>query len=208
MKPLAFLLLSLLLFSDIVTYVDESGKLIITNVERRRRRKKPRVFREVNSSIYDGIIREKAGKYGVDPSLVKAIIAVESGFNSNAVSRKGAIGLMQLMPETAEDYGAKNPFDPAQNIEAGVRYLNKLERKFSEIKLAVAAYNAGENAVERWGGIPPFSETRAFVRNVMKIYGKRVKTVIYRCIGKNGGIIISNSPPLQEECSGPVERIK
>ncbi len=204
---LLFLLL-FLLRGEIVTYVDENGKLVITNIPSSKPRKRWRRLVERSSSAYDDLIKEISTKHGVDPMLVKAIVTVESGFNPKALSRKGAMGLMQLMPQTAEKYGATDPFDPVQNIEAGVKYLRDLQRRFHRTELVIAAYNAGENAVSRYGGIPPFRETRRFVRNVMSLYKKRRKTIIYRCVAKGGSVIISNSPPLPQDCAGPIERIK
>ena len=108
----------------------------------------------------------------VEPNLLRAVIVVESGFNSRAVSKRGAVGLMQLMPATATRFGVSNPFDPKQNIHAGARYLKFLIDRFGHnVRLALAAYNAGEEAVDRNGGqIPPFSETMAYVPRVLKIY--------------------------------------
>ncbi len=211
MRFVAVFLISFLLIGDIVTYVDENGRIVVTNVNRpkkKRKKLKRRNFRQVNSSIYDYIINEKARKYGVEPSLIRAIIAVESGFNPRAVSRKGAIGLMQLMPSTASLFGARDPFDPEQNIEAGVRYLRYLIKKFGNKRLAVAAYNAGETAVKRYNGIPPYRETKNFVSMVMRLHNMKRKTIIYRCIGKSGSVVLSNSPPLPEECAGQIEVIK
>jgi len=211
LRFVAVFLISFLLIGDIVTYVDENGRIVVTNVNRpkkKRKKLKRRNFRQVNSSIYDYIINEKARKYGVEPSLIRAIIAVESGFNPRAVSRKGAIGLMQLMPSTASLFGARDPFDPEQNIEAGVRYLRYLIKKFGNKRLAVAAYNAGETAVKRYNGIPPYRETKNFVSMVMRLHNMKRKTIIYRCIGKSGSVVLSNSPPLPEECAGQIEVIK
>jgi len=120
-------------------------------------------------AAYDELIRETAAFHRVDPALVKAVVHAESGFNPNAISRKGASGLMQLMPETAKRYGVKDIFDPTQNVQGGVLYLKDLLRKFNHNhRLAAAAYNAGENAVIRYKGIPPYIETRDYVRKVMQ----------------------------------------
>ena len=119
----------------------------------------------------EALIQKYAQIYGVDPSLVRAVMRHESGFNAGAVSPKGAQGLMQLMPGTAALMGVKNPFDPEQNIAGGVGYLrNCLDRFQHNVPLAVAAYNAGPEAVARCGTIPPYQETQVFVNNVMGAY--------------------------------------
>jgi soluble lytic murein transglycosylase-like protein len=124
------------------------------------------------ASQYDSIIEAAAAGAAVEPNLLRAVIVVESGFNSRAVSKRGAVGLMQLMPATAARFGTSNPYDPKQNVHAGARYLKFLMDRFgNDVQLALAAYNAGEEAVDRNGGqIPPFSETRAYVPKVLKIY--------------------------------------
>ena len=107
----------------------------------------------------------------VDPDLVKAVIRVESGFDAKAVSSKGAMGLMQLIPATAQRFGVQNPFDPKQNIEGGTNYLKYLLDLFGgDLKLSLAAYNAGEHAVQRYGGVPTIPETQDYVRKVTSIY--------------------------------------
>jgi len=125
------------------------------------------------SSDYDAAIARAAGAANVQSELVRAVIVVESGFNPRAISRRGAIGLMQLLPSTARRYGAFNAFDPEQNIHAGARYLAELIARYGKdkLELVLAAYNAGENAVERYGGhVPPYKETRAYVPNVLRMY--------------------------------------
>ena len=122
---------------------------------------------------YDDAITRAAGAAKVRPELVRAVIVVESGFNPRAISRRGAIGLMQLLPSTARRYGAFNAFDPEQNILAGAQYLADLITRFGgdKLDLVLAAYNAGEAAVEKYGRrIPPYKETRAYVPNVLKMY--------------------------------------
>jgi soluble lytic murein transglycosylase-like protein len=125
------------------------------------------------STDYDAAITRAAGAAKVRPELVRAVIVVESGFNPRAISRRGAIGLMQLLPTTARRYGAFNAFDPEQNIRAGALYLADLIARFGEqkLELVLAAYNAGENAVEKYGRhVPPYRETRAYVPNVLRMY--------------------------------------
>jgi soluble lytic murein transglycosylase-like protein len=124
------------------------------------------------ASQYDSIIEHAAVSAAVEPNLLRAVIVVESGFNSHAISKRGAVGLMQLMPATASRFGVSNPYDARQNVHGGARYLKFLIDRFGhDIRLALAAYNAGEDAVDRNGGqIPPFSETLAYVPRVLKIY--------------------------------------
>jgi soluble lytic murein transglycosylase-like protein len=121
---------------------------------------------------YDAIIENAAKAAAVEANLVRAVIVVESGFNVRAMSKRGAIGLMQLMPATAARFGISDSFDPRQNIGAGVRYLKFLLDRFGQnVSLALAAYNAGEDAVDRNGGqIPPYTETMAYVPRVLKIF--------------------------------------
>jgi soluble lytic murein transglycosylase-like protein len=117
-------------------------------------------------NAYDPLIESVATKHAVDARIVKAVIQVESAFQPRARSSKGAMGLMQLMPGTARQYQARNPYDPASNIEAGTKYLKTLLNEF-ELPLALAAYNAGEGAVRRFGGIPPYAETQAYVTKIL-----------------------------------------
>jgi hypothetical protein len=120
----------------------------------------------------DRLVQQAATHSKVDPKLVHAIIQTESEYNPNAVSNKGAMGLMQLIPATAERFGVENPFDPKQNIEGGVSYLRHLLDLFGgDVTLSLAAYNAGENSVLRSGGVPAFNETRNYVRKVSNLYG-------------------------------------
>jgi hypothetical protein len=141
--------------------------------------------RLVSSETIDDAIETAARKHNVDPNLVRAIIKVESGGNPSAVSRKGAMGLMQLMPATARELKVSNPFDPAQNVDAGVRHLKGLLDNFrGDLNLTLAAYNAGEGAVLRNGGVPPYSETRSYVRRITSLYGR------------GGSIVLGFSAPL------------
>jgi soluble lytic murein transglycosylase-like protein len=119
----------------------------------------------------DAAIDQAASRHNVDPNLVRAVIKVESNFNPNAVSRKGAVGLMQLMPQTARQLNVTNPFDPQQNVDAGVRHLKQLMENYGgDVKLTLAAYNAGQGAVARSGGVPHFAETRNYVKRITQLY--------------------------------------
>jgi hypothetical protein len=119
------------------------------------------------SSRFDGLIEEHSSANGVDATLVKAVIQAESAYNPFATSVKGAMGLMQLMPATAEQYGVRNPYDPAENIRAGVAYLKSLLTKYAQnLELALAAYNAGPGAVARYGAVPPYRETKNYVKKI------------------------------------------
>lgn len=121
----------------------------------------------LNTTAYAAEIRAAARKYGVEEAIVRAIMHAESAFNPNALSRAGAQGLMQLMPDTARRFGVTDPFDPKQNIEGGVSYLAWLLRRYNgNLTLAAAGYNAGEGAVDRYGGVPPYSETQRYVQRV------------------------------------------
>jgi hypothetical protein len=119
----------------------------------------------------DAAIDQAAARHNVDPSLVRSVVKVESNFNPNAVSRKGAMGLMQLMPSTARSLNVSNPFDPAQNVDAGVRHLRKLLDNYGgNVQLSLAAYNAGSGAVARSAGVPRFRETQNYVRRITNLY--------------------------------------
>ncbi len=124
----------------------------------------------VAKTAWDRDIRKVARQYGVEPSLVKAIMHAESYFNPKAVSRTGAQGLMQLMPKTAKQYGVRNAFNPDQNLKGALRYLTFLKTLFPDKpELVIAAYNAGENAVYKYNGIPPYNETQQYVRKVVAL---------------------------------------
>src|SRR5213593_716819 len=147
-------------------------------------------------------IKAAAERYGVPERLVQAVIRVESGFNSRAVSVKGAQGLMQLMPETASLLGVRNSFDPQQNIDGGVRHLRGLIDRFgNDLPLALAAYNSGEKAVVNHRGIPPFAETRDYVTRVLHLYdggtngSASASSAVYRTVGDDGTIVYTNIPP-------------
>jgi len=129
-------------------------------------RGKPFTQQEIEAAI-----NQAAARHNVDPSLVRALIKVESNFNPNAVSHKGAMGLMQLMPQTARELKVNNPFDPEQNVDAGVRHLKKLMESYGgDVRLTLAAYNAGQGAVARSAGVPHIAETRNYVKRITQLY--------------------------------------
>ena len=142
------------------------------------------------------LIRELARQYDIEPRLIQSIIRVESNFNPRAVSRAGALGLMQLMPATARRFNVEDPFNPRANVEGGIRYLKHLLRRFpSDLRLVLAAYNAGEYAVQRYRGIPPYPETQRYVKRVMALYGAPYASKkIYRFRKANGSILFTNTP--------------
>ncbi len=132
--------------------------------------------RAMTSRELDSIVEEAARRHDVDPNLVRSLIKVESNFNAHAVSPKGAMGLMQLMPATARTLNVSNPFDPQQNVDAGVRHLKHLLQDFNgDVKLSLAAYNAGAGAVARSKGVPPYAETRNYVKRITALYGDHGK---------------------------------
>ncbi len=134
---------------------------------------KSKIDLKSQSTNVDEIIQVFADKYNVDSDFIKAIIQQESGFNANAKSKKGAMGLMQLMPATAKSLGVVDAFNPTENIEGGVKYFKGLLDRFdNDERLALAAYNAGPNAVKRYGGIPPYKETQNYVNSIMSAYNK------------------------------------
>jgi len=166
--------------ADVYVYKDKQGVLTFTNVPTHSGYR--RVIRENNPqtngslyspATYEGLIISASNRYSIDPDLIRAVIKVESDFNSNARSNKGAMGLMQLMPETARLHNVADVFDPAENIEAGVRHLQLLLGRYQgDLGLSLAAYNAGSKAVEKHGGIPPFAETQEYVRRVLRYYDR------------------------------------
>jgi soluble lytic murein transglycosylase-like protein len=190
----AVLLLSLCfgVNADVYRIVDEKGSVTFTNVPLKKipkgteytlvlksliRRKQPSDPVRLaslgrNGKTFESIIESAAQRHNVDPKLLHAVIRAESGYNPKAVSHKGAVGLMQLMPQTADRYGVTDPEDPKQNINGGANYLSDLMDMFaSDIRLAVAAYNAGEQNVIKYGNkIPPFKETQQYVTKVMGFY--------------------------------------
>ena len=207
--------------ADIYQYIDEKGVVHFTNFPKERSAKlvKPQANaqtatarkslpqsapREQRNDLvpaaYLDHIDKSCEKFGVDPSLVRAIVKVESAYNPFAVSRKGAMGLMQLMPQTAEDMKVKNSFNPHENIEGGVKYLRYLlDRYEGNLTLALAAYNSGETAVKRWGTVPPFKETQDYVRKVLALYQGTGKTgtaryTIYVGMNPDGSLLLTDNP--------------
>ena len=162
--------------ADIYRYVDEDGVIHFSNVPNHYRYRlyisDGNMDYQAYFDRYDRIIRQAARKHGVDSSLIKAVIRAESDFDKHAVSSKGAQGLMQLMPETAKELEVEDSFDPKENIHSGFLYLKRQLKNFqNDVSLALAAYNAGENAVRRYGHrIPPYKETRTFVDRVLRYW--------------------------------------
>lgn len=216
-----FLIIPLPVSADIYKWVDEAGVIHFTNVPTEK--KFQRVMKDdigkssksskassryyvstssvVSAEDYSGHIQTISEKYQVDPALIKAVIKAESNFNPTAVSRKGAKGLMQLMPQTASDLNVRNSFNPADNIEGGVKYLRYLLDIFSgDLSLSLAAYNAGPELVQRLGRIPSIRETQNYVKKVLSLYngtgltGGLSKERIYRIIYEDGTTVFTNTP--------------
>ncbi len=206
--------------ADIYKYVDENGVVCYTDtpygkkVQQVIADRKPPAAEQPTAGIifpkdYSQYIQNSAAKYNLEPELIKAVIKTESNGNHRAVSRKGARGLMQLMPSTAMDMNVSNPFDPEQNIEGGTRYLRYLLERFNgNMTLALAAYNSGPGTVEKYGKVPPISETQQYVKRVFNLYkGKRSyalsdqaaaaplekKAPMYRILLEDGTILFTNA---------------
>lgn len=170
--------------AEIYSYTDENGVRHFSNVPTSPRYRycgpemslhasyhSPSYFSRRNINAYDAIIREACRHHGTSFELIKAMIHVESGFNPSAVSRAGALGLMQIMPENLTAFGVLDPFDPRDNIMGGTRYLKELLGKYnSDLSLSLAAYNAGPGAVDKYKAIPPFKETKNYVQRVLSFY--------------------------------------
>jgi len=206
--------------ADIYKYVDEEGVICYTDApggksherimknsiskpDKPLGKKEPALQRD-----YTAYVHKAAMKYDIAPELIKAVIKTESNGNHKAVSRKGAMGLMQLMPSTATDMNVSNPFNPEENIEGGAKYLRHLLERFNgNLTLALAAYNSGPRTVEKYGAIPPISETREYVRRVFDLYnGKRIYAFsgsgvaepqkpapIYKIVLDDGTILFTNA---------------
>lgn len=224
---LCFLLVALTLglaspaFAQIYSWRDADGKLVLSDRPRADqgsmntyavkgattvRATKPLVP-SVKSAEYDASINEHSTRMGVSADLVRAVIQVESAFNPKALSTKGAMGLMQLMPATARDLGVANPFEPHENIRGGVAYLKQLLNRYDQkVELALAAYNAGMGNVEKYGDVPPFKETRAYVKKITGAAPAAPANAVYKWMELVKGKPVtrySNKPPE----SGPYELV-
>jgi soluble lytic murein transglycosylase len=184
--------------ADIYKYTDQKGVTHFTNTpEGKGYTKVITEYKAPSERKYDRIIDQTSLKYNIEPAVIKAVITAESDWNPAAVSHKGAIGLMQLMPGTARDMQVSNPYDPEENIEGGTKYLRWLLNRFNgNLDLALAAYNAGPSKVERSGGIPSIRETSKYVKNVTRIYkgtseGKNSK--IYKVTYDDGTVLYTNT---------------
>jgi hypothetical protein len=232
MKSLVFILFCILLssppvYGDIFKYIDENGIECYTDAPLGK--KANRILKEPGNtpavdktlvkskskdkkenSDYHSIVHEKAAVYDLDPGLIKAVIKTESNWNSRAISKKGAMGLMQLMPTTATDMNVSNPFDPEENIEGGTKYLKYLLNRFNgDLTLALAAYNAGPRTVEKYGFVPPISETQQYVNKVLSLCdGKTTDSTpnnakrperIYKIVLEDGSVLFTNSSILSKE---------
>ncbi len=190
-----------LLANRIHSYWREDGVRVLTNMfQARPDWNSPPIPAGKGPGFFRPTVQEISRRYGVDMDLVNAVIHVESNYRPEAVSPKGCLGLMQLHPDTARRFGVRDAFDPAQNIEGGVRYLDYLLDYFKgDLVLALAGYNAGENAVIRYGGVPPYRETIDYVNKVTSLYGlasARVPQDRIRRVKQPGGRILLTNIPL------------
>ena len=202
--------------ADLFRFRDDQGVIHYTNAPSDPRYRRLSGWREPRSpgesrfpthlvARFAGLIRVTAERYRVDRRLVEAVVVVESAGNPRAVSRKGAQGLMQLMPERAAQLGVRDPFDARENLEGGVQHLRDLLERFEgDVALALAAYNAGEEAVRAYGGVPPYPETQRYVAKVRALYNGRMEARhpvesapqrIYRSEGPDGTLTYTNVPP-------------
>jgi len=199
--------------AQIYSWRDADGKLVLSDQPRVDRgtmttyavsgattvRTTKPLIPSLKSTRYDASINEHSSRMGVSADLVRAVIQVESAFNPSAVSTKGAMGLMQLMPTTARELGVTNPFEPDQNIRGGVTYLKRLLDRYDyKVELALAAYNAGMGNVEKYGDVPPFKETRNYVKKVTGAAPSAPPNAIYKWMEVVDGKPVtrySNKPP-------------
>ncbi len=191
-----FLLVTCSAWAGIYSYTDEKGQVYLTDRPDDPRYKLA-VKTQDKEDDFNSLIIKFAEKYNIDPLLIRAVIKVESDFEVEAISRKGAQGLMQLMPQTAHYLGVEDVWDPHHNIEGGVKYLREMFDKFNNnLSLALAAYNAGPNKVKQYGRIPPYPETQRFVREVIKYYRyyKVDRDAIYIYEDKDGNRYYTNIP--------------
>jgi soluble lytic murein transglycosylase-like protein len=190
--------------ADILQYRGAAGRLYFTNIPAAYPRapappSRPSTLPLTANAVHHstlGLVHTLARQYDIEPRLIQAIITVESNFNPQAVSRAGAQGLMQLMPDTAARYQVHDPLNPRANIEGGIRYLKDLLRLFpGNLQLVLAAYNAGEQADYQHAGIPPYPETRRYVERVLSLYGTHDPArKIYRYQTTNGSILFTDTP--------------
>ena len=215
MKLIAILFGSILFYAslssaEIQIRIDENGNKIFFNTPEKIKAQSTTAGLPINrnkSQQFAPIIQAACDKYNVDPDLVNAVIQVESAYNQRAVSHAGAIGLMQLMPATASRFGVKQIQNPEENVHGGVKYLKFLLDYFNnDLTLAVAAYNAGEGAVDKYQGVPKYTETQNYVKRVLSIYGKdnlpnTTARVVYQYTDEKGSIHFSTDRPKSGEFS-------
>jgi hypothetical protein len=229
---LGFALVILLLSSfsaygeSLYSYTDESGVRVLTNIPPKgpvhemktigapdEQAETPPTSSFDRKTAYDPIIDKYATQYNLDPSLIRSMIATESAFDAKALSSKGAQGLMQLMPSTASRLGVRNAFDPEQNIKGGVKHMRYLLDTFNnDLSLSLAAYNAGENLVQRLGRVPNIPETHNYVQTITKLYGKKTLSdsvelenfapSTYRYVDASGVLHLTSIPPTQKNNAG------
>ena len=162
--------------ADIYRYIDENGVMHFTNTPTSSKyklfmRERKIFISKLDSNQFDPIISDASKKYAIEAPLIKAVIKAESDFDPNAMSHKGARGLMQIMPMNYRLLNVENPFDPHQNIDGGARYLREMMDRYNgKLNLSLAAYNAGPGAVDKYGGVPPYPETTEYIERVMKYY--------------------------------------